>query len=454
MTSENWVLSIIPSLLLLLLAWFARHQFGSWLFPSAFFGLYWALPLITSLILAPDFHFWPGAAWFILFFGWTVHVGTQLGWAIGNTNVKAIKRNSQARTFELFWGREILVTCTALGFLSVLITLQSRGYPLSMLLHPDLIPRVSRDFSIARYSEFYDPPLVARLLTAFVYLGSMIGGVWLGTGAEVPRRTRLLALLPFGPAGLLALIHTTRTSLLFPLIFFLATYFATLVLRQVNIGAGSVIRDPKKIAYASLLILAGVGIFIALQMLRDKLTLDDISITLDKTRVSLLGTPSAFSQWLEREWLNGRELGWGAYSFAGVYDVLGIAERQQGIYVEGAYVGAGEWSTNIYTVFRNLIDDFSLPCAIIVLFVIGVGAGFAHRKVSTGAYPSLFLLSLFYAFTLWSTVVSIFNYNSIILAWFIFFGYLRLGGLRLLRPVSSSRKREVVHDQCAPIARK
>jgi len=83
MTPENWLLSIIPTTLLLLLAWFARHQFGSWLSPTAFFGVYWGLMLLAPLIIAPDYYFWPGAAWFILFCVWTLHIGMQLGWALG-----------------------------------------------------------------------------------------------------------------------------------------------------------------------------------------------------------------------------------------------------------------------------------------------------------------------------------------------------------------------------------
>jgi len=170
--------------------------------------------------------------------------------------------------------------------------------------------------------------------------------------------------------------------------------------------------------------------------------------------VSLLGTPAVFSQWLEREWLNGGELGWGAYDFAGVFDFLNLAQRAQGIYMEGIYVGTGEWSTNIYTVFRSLIDDFSLPGAIVILLVMGMAAGFAYRKVLAGACFWLAPLSFFYAFASWSGVGSIFNYNSLVLAWLLFVVSLSPIGLHLLRSVSSSRKREVVHDQWTPVARR
>lgn len=435
MTIENWILSIIPSWLLLLLAWFAKRQFGSWLFPAALFSLYWALFLLTSLMLAPDFYFWPGAAWFILFFGLSVHAGAQLGYGIGKLNAHGMRHNGP-RVYKLLWARGILIACTALGFLCVFVTLRSRGYSLSVLLHPDLLPKLSRDFSIARYGESYNPPFVSRLLTTFVYLGSMFSGVWLGINPKASLWRRLFCLLPFVPACLLALIHSTRTSLLYPLIFFLGTYFATLVFQLRLIIA------PKQVVYAGLLAFASVGIFIALGMLRA----NEIGIDLDRTRVDLLGTHAAFSQWLERERLNGREMGWGAYTVAGVFDLLGIRERKQGIYVEVVYLGPGGGYTNIYTAFRNLIDDFSLPGAIIALFVIGAVAGFSYRKVSTGSYSWLPPLSLFYIFTLWSAITSISNYNSFILAWFMFFVCLSPVGLRVLQPVSLNRKREVVHD--------
>ena len=52
----------------------------------------------------------------------------------------------------------------------------------------------------------------------------------------------------------------------------------------------------------------------------------------------------------------------GAYTFAGVFDLLGIKQRQIGVYEQYETLAGGE-DTNIYTLLRGLIQDFTLPGA-------------------------------------------------------------------------------------------
>jgi oligosaccharide repeat unit polymerase len=429
MTVESWILSVFAAILLVLLGWLSRWQLRSWLAPSAFFNLYWGVLLLTPLVLAPDFYFWPGAALLIFFFGLTLHMGVQFGWAFAGINVLTKKRRTEPGTYKILWGKVALIFCTAIGLISVLITLQSRGYSPDAVLQPEMISQISRDFSLGRYNELYNPPLIARLLTTFVTLGGIFSGVWLA----ISHGKRWLALLPFVPAGLLTLILTTRASLIFPLIFCLAAYCATLVLKQITIRIWS----TKQFIFLGLLMIVAFGIFVGTQMLRERLALNTISVALNKAKVSFLGSPSAFSQWLEHDGLNRHELGWGRYNLAGLFDFLGIATRQMGIYEHSIPLGKGQITTNVYTVFRQLIEDFTLVGAIVFIFCLGIAAGIAYRKVSTGASSWIPLLATFYAYTLGSYLTSIFNYNTNILAWLIFYLCLSLIGLRLLRRIST-----------------
>jgi oligosaccharide repeat unit polymerase len=435
-TIECWILSVIPVLGLFLLAGFARVQLRNWLAPSAFFALYWALALSAPLVLAPDFYFWPGAAWLILFIAMCVHVGAQLGWAAGAVNVETLDYDPRTTRYQLRWGKAVLIGCSLLGLLGVAVTLQSRGYALSVLLHPKLIPGIAREFARARYFESVGQPFAISVFTTFSWLGAIVGGVWLAT--DVSGRTRWWALLPLVPVGLDSMINTSRLGLLLVASFLSAACLATLVLKQATFRFCSV----RLLCIVVLLLLIAVGVYFGLQMLRYGPKVDT-SIALDKTRASLLGTPSVFSQWLEREGLENDDPTWGAYNLAGMMDLLGLATREQGLYPESLSLGKGKGSSNIYTWFRGWIQDFTLLGALVGLWGVGVAAGFAYRRVATGRVSWLPLLALYYACVLVSYLINILVYNTIVFAWLFFFLLLSPFGLRLLRRIPANRLSQV-----------
>ena len=436
MTAEYWLLSLVPALLLFLLAWGARRLFASWLAPSAFFALYWGVGLLAPLVLAPDYYFWPGAAWLILFSAWVFHVGTVTGWAFGSHSGKALVHSVRLRSFQFLWGKQVLIIVTGIGLLTIPIILVSREYSVTALMHPELVACIARDFSVARYSEGYDPPLIARILLSFLYAGGFLGGAWWAVNNS--NRTRIWALLPFLPLALIALISTSRNYIFFPLVFLIGTYLATSVLKQKRLH----IITWRRIYWGGLSIVMLVFIFVGLQILRDDVNRIDNEGLLRKARSTAMGSPAAFSQWLEREW-DYSEPTLGAYSLAGFFDWPGIANRLQGLYSENVHLGKDQAKgeiTNVYTAFRGLIQDFTLPGSIVVLFVFGAITGFAHHRSVSGRSSFLPLLSICYVIILWGYFVSVLNYNSIVMSWLIFCLCISEFGLRLLRRKSLHSK--------------
>jgi len=55
---------------------------------------------------------------------------------------------------------------------------------------------------------------------------------------------------------------------------------------------------------------------------------------------------------------------------------------------------------------------------------MGIFGGFSFYQVAKGKIIYLPFLLMFYGLTLWSYIVSLFNYNSILLAWFLFMFYI------------------------------
>ena len=77
--------------------------------------------------------------------------------------------------------------------------------------------------------------------------------------------------------------------------------------------------------------------------------------------------------------------------------------------------------TNIYTAFRGFVQDFSIPGALIVAFGAGMGASISFDRCLHQKSMWLVPLSLFYAFTMYTPIISIFNYTSVIMTWIILF---------------------------------
>jgi oligosaccharide repeat unit polymerase len=394
---------------MILLAVVSYRQFQSLLAPSVIFTSYWCLITISPIILRLDYYRSVRGLWLILGFCCVLHIGS----LIGHQKVKYqnISR-SPVENFRIDHWKWVLIICTIFGLGTMPLILASRGYTLSALLDIDLLLSMAREFSLARYHEEYDPPVSVRLLNIFLYLGAMASGIMLGEGDISSKRK--YAFLPFAPLVLQTLILTSRTILLLPVMLCLSSYAAVIMLNRKNISDIFSSKTIKLLLTLSLVI----SIFIGVQAIRDDASIENASDSIDKSLAGILGSPSIFYQWVDNGGLLIESPAWGAYTFSGLFDWLGGVKRQAGMYDSSLGVGAdGSSISNVYTLFRGLIEDFTLLGAGLLILLIGIVAGVSYSNVSAGNTYWLPILSLFYAYTFWSCVVSIFNYNSIIAAW-------------------------------------
>ncbi len=105
----------------------------------------------------------------------------------------------------------------------------------------------------------------------------------------------------------------------------------------------------------------------------------------------------------------------GQYTFFGVFNTLKLAKRVSGIFSD--YVEVGLIHTNVYTVFRSVITDFSLIGGVIFSAFLGLIAGLAYKQVMTSNGNCPLAVTVYVAvcvFILWGFVTSIFAYASYI----------------------------------------
>ena len=79
--------------------------------------------------------------------------------------------------------------------------------------------------------------------------------------------------------------------------------------------------------------------------------------------------------------------------------------------------------------------DFSVLGSFVISFIAGFLSQLAFNRVRSGSWVAMVPLSMFYAFTLYSPLISIFHYNSVIVSWvfaFLIFSYMKYKNYEIL----------------------
>jgi oligosaccharide repeat unit polymerase len=130
----------------------------------------------------------------------------------------------------------------------------------------------------------------------------------------------------------------------------------------------------------------------------------------------IFGPPAAFAAWYSHADVSGAE--WGAQTFANEFDLLHLRTRIIGRYTETSNL-IGTEKTNVYTLFRGLVEDFTELGAVLICACIGGLAGWLYCVRCKKVFGALFWLSAFYAAFLYSPIVSLFSFNGAALAWLV-----------------------------------
>ncbi len=398
----------IPAAGLLLLACGARLVSRSWLAPSPFALSIWSAYLIIPLVLTPEYKSQPIGAWVILVLVLCVAIGAHLG--ARRDEGKAPKgKTSGARIHPLLNFSLFLSGLSLMGALySAAKALADYSLDLSL---PSFLA-LGHLLSVERYSG-EQTPLLVRALIIWVFPAAFLGGMSFAKART--RYERLICLAPLVPALLFSLIQGARANTWMVIALGLSGYLAM----RVTVSKGAYRPASRKgILVATGCGIAGLAFFFVVDALRSHHREQDLQVDTDwgRAKSSSLGYLAAFSHWANsREGLDYFDFGVGAYTFGGLLDLTGLHPRRTGVYAESIELEGGN-DSNIYTAFRGLIEDFSLPGASIFCLLVGFSAGHAYRNSLLGRTAWAPGLAAFYAFLFWSPIGSLFVYNGPILA--------------------------------------
>ena len=213
-----------------------------------------------------------------------------------------------------------------------------------------------------------------------------------------------------------AAIITAKAGIIFSLSMWIAAFLAA------KVGLGN--RGRAMFSAKSLLIYFAVGsglflLSLVLQLSRGGADdLSQVGETAAHTKVWFCGHVSGFSNWLRNALFQVKELGFGQKTFGGPFQVLGLGNRDQGIYTDFIMLTETE-QTNIYTAFRGFIEDFGLPGSLVIVGWLGILSGRVYAQARRGRLMTIPILAIIYANLIWTPIVSMLNYNTLLLSFIL-----------------------------------
>jgi oligosaccharide repeat unit polymerase len=385
-----------------------RAVAGTWLNPGALFALWWCMAGISPLLFAPREPVAPAAmAWVIL-----ASICVSAGAVIGNRGFKTYHppKPPVPRQLERSVLSAIMLVSLILGLGSSVAFASGTGFPLRDLFSIERLVSFASETYSSRLGEVESvAPAASRALLPFVYLAPTVGGI-----VYVLRRQwkwKLLALSSILPAIVVTLLQTTKAAILFSASLWLSGYFATrLRLGRLGVFTRGHIVTAMVIGGTATVFFLGIGL--------SRYASTDLSL-LGLVQVKLVtatfGHMSVFSGWLTDYWHQPIEPTLGGYTLAGPLDMIGLGRRVPGLFDNPMELIAGETS-NIFTGFRPLIEDFTIPGALAVLIALGATGGAAFRLVSRGGWGAVPVLVAVYVTMLWTPITWFWVYNSLIAA--------------------------------------
>lgn len=399
----------VPTLFLICVTLFLRERSGSWFAPSTFIGALWCLYLSVSQLLL-NYRVSPLGIWVLVILVIVIQLAATFGemnsQATQATGADAARRSSIRSGVGRACWISLLVAFSGLVYFSI-SSVDLFDLPNTF----DSLIRIGGIWTQRRYDGQVDPwPF--RLAAVCAYPGVLFGGIVWGVSRKFGDKALSVASLL--PPLLVSVLLGAREPFLIGFISWLGANWSTTRART---------RKARKlfnVATVSSVVLAGgflVFLFFLVFALRDAVHGDDLQLQVDRgqTYNYMFGPPLAFASWFEHSESSAHT--WGGLTFAGAFDSLRAQPRVVRTYTDYANTVALE-NTNIFTVFRGLIQDFTLPGAITLCGVFGYYSGKVYSRPSWD--PGFMLgLSAYYALALFSPLVSFFSSNSAIFAWVI-----------------------------------
>ena len=259
-------------------------------------------------------------------------------------------------------------------------------------------------------SENTDTSLVTSLLVQvssfMMYISGFLGGCVFRISKK--KKNKLISLLPFVAPIIMMLTSSGKLGLIVVVITFIIGYIVESLNRRTDFRTRTFFRLLKKYWIFIPVFIMLFALTLALRM--GTISAHTLTIAFNKLKSYAFGSPAAFNAWFSSG--NSFELGFGKNTFTGVLNALGLAKREQGVY--RISVTTDVWSTNVYTAFRGIIEDFGYFGGLVFLFILGFIFGKSYKiYIKRRKRLAFWFLTNSYLFVFYSIIISPFIYLNL-----------------------------------------
>ena len=406
---------ILPLLVQFAVVISLRRIHNSWIHPGIFFPLLWLIYSVGPLIFASHYYVQPFGLWIITLFSAALGMGSLLFTGPFESSQQVNKNfgNSFKEYKPLLFIAVFITSILALIGVGLVLQYTMNRFQLNFSFFNLLI--LPNEISVDRYMEILNFPVYIKFFRYWLFPAALLAG--LAYPLARGKRESFLCFIPMIVAVLFGLMETSRFTIITAVVIWYAGILGARIVLQKNLNKFLDKRSKKFFLFASVLF---VILFILLDWLRQAQGELVADLVIERLKAYLFGYLAAFSNWITMVYDGGNQFG--LATFAGPLSLSGLVERKLGSY--GPILISGDLSTNIYSALRGLIVDFSIPGTGIIMILIGCLGSVIYQKVIQGKFFFLVPLTLFYAFTLYSPLISIFHYNSLIMSWVILAAFL------------------------------
>ncbi len=392
-------LASVVGLVIAVVALLARRTEGSWVAPAPLFASLWAGVLFVSGITFATLEPLTIASLYILAAVTAMWIGSMIGHAFDPPPGRHVP-------FEHAPLVRILLLCSLVtGVIEIVTLLVRGGYSVGAILSLTAIVQTT----IANRSALFNGlQQSAGEWTMFrvLYTSTVLGGILYRL-----RRSRIDIALSFSAPVVLWMVFGlfgSRFGVLFGGEFWVGAYLTTSALVA---GDRPIFTTRALLRTIALTCMLFLGFSILTQGLRSAQSMPE---GWRGAFADGFDSPAAMGIWMDERGFVGRDFTAGARTFSRVVGVVGIeATPLPAINVEFT-------TSNIYTVFRDAVEDFGTIGALVFFAALGWFGRVLHSRARAGKIAVLAPLSALYAFLLTSPADGIFFYTVSIAATVMF----------------------------------
>ncbi len=402
-------MNILPITAIFFSSLLARKATGSWFSPGAFFGFSWLFFVVTPILFAPEFHVNTYGLWFISLFVMSLSSGSIATSFFAKPRSEILLITNEKHINRLINYLHVFNFVSFSGLIGLIIYINS-----FYSIENESFWIVSNLISVDRYGDNLSYPILIKYALYFIYPGNIISGILLNY-KTLELKNKIICILPLFLSIGLGALEGSRTSILLSIVLFSSSWIGLRILK--NQGHLN-LSFFKSLVLSLTLFSIFVFFFILVQWLRQGMNLIIYDLIIERLRAYFFGYLSAFTQWfssIESSLMIDSIM----TTFAGPMNLLGLINRDLGFYSPIRI--SDNVTTNIFTALRSIVSDFSILGSLIIAFILGVFFQFQFQKSKEYEFDGLIWISIFYSFTLYSPLISIFHYNSIFFSWLIIY---------------------------------